>query len=298
LSVDHQVLGYDLRKATSPIITEPAQDLTSILETNDEVNQLSFSSGRSGPLFLAVADDSGHVRVSETLYPSSSQGRRKLLHHNPEHSLVTCTAFHPKLNAELVSGGTDCSLKAWNMSKPHKPAHSLIISRDDQDAQICNPPMVHSVAWSPSGRWIVAGLGDGTLQVTDKSLTPICRLRDGHQGGVASVCFCEFTIGGKVDVNDRIFASAGSDGNLFLWDLERDLAGKSAINPLAISGSTLNLDICSISLQSPPRLLFGIPHGSKVNWIASSRGQDPVFPSTLFVADTTNDITAYTLPLR
>jgi len=299
LSVGHQVLGYDLRKATGPIIWDPVQDLTALLETNDEVNQLSFSSGRSGALHLAAADDSGYVRVSDALYPSdsNSQGRRKFLRHDSEQSLVTCTAFHPKLNAELVSGGTDCSLNAWNLNKPYKPSHSLLIPRDDQGAQVCNPPMVHSVSWSPSGRLIVAGLGDGTLQVTDKALAPLYRLRDGHDAGVASVCFCEFAVGGKVDVNDRIIASGGSDGNVFLWDLGMQLAGKSAVNPLAASGS-LEDELSNLSLQSTPRLLFGIPHHKKVNWITSSRGRDPAFPSTLFVADITNDITAYTLPLR
>jgi len=308
LAVGHQVLGYDLRKATSPIILEPVQDLTLSLETTDEVNQLSFSSGRSGPVYIAAADDSGYVRVSDTLYPSiQSQGRRKFLHHDPhQQALVTCAAFHPKINAELCSGGTDCTLNLWNMNKPHKATHSLLIPRDDGDSdagvgQICNPPMVHSLAWSPSGRWIVAGLGDGTIQVTDKSLTPRHRLRGGHTTGVASVCFCEFTttVGQTVDVNDRIVASGGSDGNVVLWDLGMELAGKFAVNPLA-NINPLDDDLSNLSLETKtrmPRVLFAIPHGSKVNCIASSRALDPIFPSTLFVADTSNDITAYTLPL-
>jgi hypothetical protein len=47
-----------------------------------------------------------------------------------------------------------------------------------------------------------------------------------------------------------------------------------------------------------PRILCSIPHGSKPNWMVSSRGRDPVFPSSIFVADTSNDITAYTIPLQ
>jgi hypothetical protein len=40
-----------------------------------------------------------------------------------------------------------------------------------------------------------------------------------------------------------------------------------------------------------PKILFGIPHGRKVNWMTTSK-------QSVFVADTSNDITAYTIPLQ
>ena len=48
---------------------------------------------------------------------------------------------------------------------------------------------------------------------------------------------------------------------------------------------------------SPPKVLFKIAHGQKPNWITCSRASDTVLPTSLFVADTTNNISIYTLPL-
>ena len=49
-------------------------------------------------------------------------------------------------------------------------------------------------------------------------------------------------------------------------------------------------------MPSPPRILFKIAHRHKPNWIACSRASDAVLPNSLFVADTTNNISVYTLP--
>ena len=41
---------------------------------------------------------------------------------------------------------------------------------------------------------------------------------------------------------------------------------------------------------SPPKILFKIAHRLKPNWIACSRASEAALPSSLFVVDTTNDI--------
>jgi hypothetical protein len=50
-------------------------------------------------------------------------------------------------------------------------------------------------------------------------------------------------------------------------------------------------------IPSPPKVLFQIPHRHKPNWITCSRASDTVLPCSLFVADTTNDISIYTLQI-
>ena len=50
-------------------------------------------------------------------------------------------------------------------------------------------------------------------------------------------------------------------------------------------------------LPSPPKVLFQIPHHHKPNWITCSRASSDALPSSVFVADTTNDISIYSLPM-
>ncbi len=45
-----------------------------------------------------------------------------------------------------------------------------------------------------------------------------------------------------------------------------------------------------------PTILFGMRHGKKPNWIVNSNASDPVLSNSLFIADTSNDITVYILP--
>lgn len=134
LTVDNHVYGYDLRKATAPILRQPTTDLSSILQNQDEINQIGLSyfqqpkgsnKRRGGKtkadnraqsaLYLAAADDAGTVRVMDT-GSSSSQ----ILHHDPSGVvLVPSCAFRPGgKGLELVSGGTDCKIHLWDVSKP------------------------------------------------------------------------------------------------------------------------------------------------------------------------------------
>ena len=308
LGVGNRVLGYDLRKATSPIIKEISNDLTDILNVTEEVNQISFSLSSRGATMIAVADDGGNVRCTE---PSHRQRKQRVLQHDTDGlAMVTSCSFRPRGGNQVAVGGTDCTVSLWDPSKPKRPLASYLMPRDDTGAQICNPPMVHTVGWSPSGRLLATGLGDGTIGVlkvqSDASMSLVTRLRDGHDASVASVIFPSF---GQLNTQhvaakDRLLASAGTDGAIFLWDLGASVCGRGAVNPSTILAGTDSLEdtVDRMSIKDGddddgPRLLFGIPHRQKPNWMVSSRGADSAFASALFVADTTNDITAYSIPL-
>jgi WD40 repeat protein len=363
LSVENSVVAYDLRKATSPVIADaPAWDLTPILESPDEVNQFAFSPERRGrPLHLAAADDSGSVRVTDCLEPSKdgkpvtqTSGRKRVLPHGQHDqqqqqssgidptaaiaSMVTSVGFRPRCkNLELASGGTDCTVQLWDVNKPKRPLSVLKIPNTDAGAnQVCNPPMVHGLEWSPSGRLLAAACGDGScclLQADNRSLVLAARL-EAHGGALASVVFPEWTNSSiilnddaasrqtqHVAAHDRLLLTAGNDGFILLWDLGSMLAGEGAKDPSSLlqlpsndgtsgapdaSGSAVAAQMGDLSLggdnndgnDGQPRVLCSIPHGAKPNWMVSSRGRDPVFPSSIFVADTSNDITTYTIPLQ
>lgn len=355
LSTDSTVAAYDLRKANSPVVLDdPAWDLSTVLESTDEVNQIAFSPVRRGrPLHLAAADDFGSVRVTDCLQPtkdgrpvniSNEIKRRRVLPHGQASAdaMVTSVAFRPRCkNLELASGGTDCTVQLWDVNKPKRALSVLTIPNTDAAAnQVCNPPMVHALQWSPSGRLLAAACGDGScclLQAENRSLVLAARLEE-HGGALASVIFPEWSaaaISGDsgleapsssshVAAQDRLLVTAGNDGAIHLWDLGSLLAGEGAVDPSRLlnvaprghdEDTHMHMDMDTtgtgsvakqmrhLSLDTDntdqPRVLCSISHGTnKPNWMVSSRGRDPVFPSSLFVADTSNDITVYTIPLQ
>lgn len=172
---------------------------------------------------------------------------------------------------------------------------------------MCNPPMVYSLNWSPSGNLLAAGLGDGNVNIfaiENRNLVQTGLLPDGHDSSVASVLFPSFCN----NKTERVLFSGGSDGTVLCWDLganvchnstpskhPQDLFAPSLLQQQANSKSVdggLIKQTEELTLVDKPQILFGIGNGGKINWMETSQS-----PSTLFVADTTNDITAYTIPL-
>ena len=335
LSVGCGVYGYDLRNATAPIIRSYDTDLSNALQCEDEVNEIVFSKpsstagGSNGKIRLAAADDLGDVRVMENVpFKLSSDSSKKsrerknqrcrVLPHaiDDEHAMATCLAFRPKSGGtDLISGGTDCAIRLWDVSRPHRPSLSVQISGDDSgSAQVCNPPFVNQIAFSKHGTLIAAALGDGTasvLGIKGRSISQKCRLSGGHSSSVASVLFPAFgcDTSSNITANDRLLVTGGSEGKIMIWDIGSAVAGENAVDPSTwlvgcapSPAENIAEDMSSLSLDKQkeganqnvdPRILFGIPHGQKINTITSSTSKESVMASSLFVADTSNDITAY-----
>ena len=377
MSVENCVYGYDLRKATTPVIQQPTLHLSPILQHQDDVNQLQLvryqppparptlnsnnkkksTKKKSKPqpqppsLYLASCDDAGTVRLTD-LYTTTATPTCQVFAHDPNRvSLVPACCFRPVLpsssashkpssNLEFVSGGTDCKLHLWNVGSTRisnpKPTSSLTMTAPDetqttdnhntepQKPQVCNPPMIYSLDFSPSGQLLAAGLGNGDvslLRISGSSSASSSRsklvqagwLTPGHDASVASVVFPSFC-----HDNERVLLTAGNDGAILCWDLGSSEAfwGSSAVpnNPrelfaealvVAPDDETNNTNLTDqmeglslVEQEETPKILFGIPHGTKPNWmVTSGKGGDSA-AGTLFVADTSNDITAYSIPLR
>eukprot|EP00978_Attheya_sp_CCMP212_P043887 scaffold294151_cov71-Attheya_sp.AAC.2 len=147
LSAGTSVCGYDLRNATSPIVRDCSVDYTNVFKCEDEVNQISLARSGRRSVFLAAAEDGGVVRVLDTQQPppqppppnhdpnrssssssSSSTPQRqpyRTLYHGDESVMVTSAVFRPPLrrggnaiNTDLVSGGTDCTIHLWDVTRP------------------------------------------------------------------------------------------------------------------------------------------------------------------------------------
>jgi WD40 repeat protein len=326
LSVGCGVYGYDLRNADAPIIRSYDTDLSSALQCEDEVNEVVFSragagANNNGKIRFAAADDMGAVRLMENVpFKLSSDSNKnnterklqrcRVLQHaiDDDNAMATCCAFRPRGANDLVSGGTDCAIRLWDVSRPQRPSSSVQISGDESgNAQVCNPPFVNQIAFSKHGTLVAAALGDGTasiLGIKGRSISQRCRLSGGHSSSVASVLFPSFgsETSSNIAANDRLLITGGSDGIMF-WDIGSEVAGKNAVDPSTwlccapSSADNVAEDLSSLSLRNNedvgPRVLFGIAHGEKINTITSSTSRETVLSSSLFVADTSNDVTAY-----
>jgi hypothetical protein len=147
---------YDLRQAATPIVTTPTKDWTSILQHQDEVNQIALNyhfartqqqsnnnnknkkskgnknkSKKQQPqqqeskpvLYMATADDAGMVRFVNTSTTTTDDAAGVLAHDPEGMAVVPTCAFRPgacrkKNFLEVASGGTDCKLHLWDLLKP------------------------------------------------------------------------------------------------------------------------------------------------------------------------------------
>jgi len=340
-------------QASSPILQLHHYQLQTL--EGEEINQIALTTAQTNKrIYMASADDDGFARVTDSIpnrfnansnssssasASNAAAGNRcTLLQHCEDTSLasssaalVTSLAFRPKAKyLDLATGGTDCIVCLWDVNRPRRPSATFVIQREEEEGvnQVCNPPFVNSLSWSPSGRLLAAGLGDGSamvMQVDGRRLVDGCRLRGGHDAAIASVLFPRF--GGldssHVVADDRLLVTGGNDGSIILWDLGGNLV-KDGIDPSTVfvdcngncdgdgdgNGDTSIADLDHVdgamkdlSLRDAnsangkdPRILMGLHHGKKPNCIESCNALDPVFPSSLFVADISNAITVYTFP--
>jgi WD repeat-containing protein 53 len=316
LSTNNSIREYDLRRAASPLIViSRGKDATCpvCVAAEDEVSQVVVSQQKG---IAAAVDDDGTLCVWRTDQNHQVQSA------GVENTMMTTVAIRPHTpkSAQAVTGSTDGCVRLWDVGSGRRLKLLDAVDMNvpnAQDAstssiQICNPPMVHHVSFSPSGRLLAAALGDGSISLTKvgaRGFGTTSRLSDAHGGPVASVVFgnwIDASQNRRVDAADRLLCSAGNDGAIVFWDLGSSACGSPSqqfidefqrrlnIGPAGAEGEHGNDNVNAS--DDEPRTLFAIQHGSKPNWMVNSRVSDPCFPSTLFLADTSTDISAYTIP--
>jgi hypothetical protein len=424
LSVDTQVLVYDVRYSANPILTQPLQSTTTIdLQCPDEINQLvalwslptsscaASNTTNTVPCYLGAADDTGCVRLRSihslgsplqdnailSLKSEQDKASESSVHsliHNLE-AMVTSLAVRPWMASsenksqpqqkshvqkhksnhknnkrktkseqsvgnqpqqqsndntfQLASGGTDCTIKLWNvslnelslLSPAGEPAstsacaHTLPITTVESlpndtattttTTRWCNPPMVHALSYSPSGRYLAGGLGDGSwIWVHADSGQLISRWTDAHASPIACVGFLHSSsnTASATDPSyyDRCLVTAGNDGYVVWWDVGCALLGDHANNDNTLdpriywngaSGTTATANSGNNNKHAKkattkvqqgddglPQTVGAVLHGRKPNAMvchSSDASCAKVGPAKVYLADTSNDITVYTL---
>jgi len=247
------------------------QKIEEIIE-EEEINQICVHP-KSGQ-YLCAAMDSGAVAILDL------QNRRVSKHLRKHKNICAASIFHPRNPWDLVSGGYDQMLFFWDFSRGRLTSsfdmkNLQITDQQGGVSQVINPPFVHSLAYTSDGRYLAAGLGDGTISLLDhRKRACVLTLPEAHKAAVSQVLFTNYE-----NISSQSLISTGNDKVVNIWDVEYMLHN----NPPTFSEKNLsyfNNEQClkhQYSLEDKP------------NWAYfNSDGY-------LFIADTSCDISLFQL---
>ena len=225
------VYEFDLR-GDGVLVAAPAA-VSERLATED-INALAVSPCGER---LAAADDSGAVTLVET---GRLRAYRPPTLTGAHTNLVNAVAFHPTDRAALVSGGFDCQLCTWDLSRPGAGgggAPRAVVHAGQLGAAAgagnptINPPFVQCVAYVRAQRGhagpalgVAVALGDGSIKVVDASNpTAVWAVAADAHGGMATALFCRAAAGTGTGSRDTatnpslVDADADMDADTDSW---------------------------------------------------------------------------------
>ena len=148
----------------------------------------------------------------------------------PGHTAVVfCVAWQPD-GRRIASAGSDGrrhSVKVWDA----RSRQEVLTIRAEQD-RFAVP--YFAVAFSPDGRYLVTGKGNGALQIWDSQNGRAVATLGAHRSEIRGVVFSR---------DGRRLASASSDGDVKLWDVTRLTEKPTALHTLRgrVPGACLNV---------------------------------------------------------
>ncbi|CAO3635158.1 unnamed protein product [Cunninghamella blakesleeana] len=212
LSSGNKVYTYDLSNPNI-ILTEPIREYDF---STDEINSIDVNKNHT---FLTTADDKGEVKVVDL---QNHKIYKKLT--KKHKNICMSSKFNSQKPWEVWSGGMDSKVYRWDFSKGTLVDIFDMAPEQPSSSQMFNPPFVYTLSTSPDGKWLVAGLGDTSLQLFDLTKTkkkgddPLSiRLEDGHSNMVNCLSFLSPT----KEYPLRIISGSAS-GGLSLWQLSKD----------------------------------------------------------------------------
>ncbi|OEL29454.1 hypothetical protein BAE44_0009527 [Dichanthelium oligosanthes] len=297
-SAGNEILSFDARMGPQ------SKPLETYNYNRDEINQIAVSSKG----FLAAADDSGDVKIVNTIKKCLYKRLREAHTSVSFFSVTGCFQFH----LAVITGGLDSKLAAWDFSKG-RTLFSIDYgspelqngSSSGSTGQCFNPAFVHSIAVSEEG--ILGGLykvcavarGDGAVDVVDleyelapaKSKGPPrtatsamsskrTELGDGsiNQSQLKRI-HLDYTMGGHnaavscvafsaFGEKGKFLVSGGNDASVKIWDWSKGFSSDPSSNA---------------------KLVLDIDVKKKVNWLCTT----PTDSDNLIVCDTSKVVKVY-----
>ena len=230
-------------------VSDGSEGIVAQMQVNaEEINSLTVN---AKGMFLAAADDSGSVSVVDLKPLRQGRGPPALFKtlaggkggHENICSAVRFVGWRPW---ELLSGGLDSRILAWDFSKGRATSSlDMTVGQDASGNQVLNPPFVHDmqlVTTAPREHAVVAGLGDGRLYWYYPN-APTAAAGGGkkgkgragagagagavvaywvdqaHSSAVSCVASDDAGDGGKSGGVAGLVASGGNDGLVKIWQL-------------------------------------------------------------------------------
>ncbi|CAO2181312.1 unnamed protein product [Urochloa humidicola] len=296
-SAGNEILSFDVRMGPQ------SKPLETYNYNRDEINQIAVSSKG----FLAAADDSGDVKIVNTIQKCLYKRLREA-----HTSICSSVQFIPWRPWTAITGGLDSKLAAWDFSKG-RTLFSIDYgspelqngSSSSSAGQCFNPAFVHSIAVSEEG--ILGGLykvcavarGDGAVDVVDLEYELVPAKSKGHPRAAISTMSSKRTDLGDGSSNQsqvrRIHLDYTMDGHTAAVSCVAFSAFGEKGKFLVSGGNDASVKIWdwskgfSSETNSNAELVLDIDVKKKVNWLCTS----PTDADNLIVCDTSKVVKVY-----
>lgn len=216
------------------------------------VNQVSFNPISPSTILAITAHPQPRIldRNGETL-AEFVKGDMYLrdMHHTKGHiSEVTCGVWHPQDRNICATGGTDSTVRIWDVNNPRQQKN--VIVHKSRAAGSAGRTRITALSWaaSPQSNLLVAAALDGSLVMWDGNgpyTRPAAEIRDAHTKDT-------WTSGLQVSSTGQLVMTRGGDDTIKLWDTRKFK------QPLR------TVDFPSISSQYPTSNICWSPSGTEV----------------------------------
>ena len=278
---------FDLRRTERVIINEASFSITT--NSNEEVSAIDvkISPGKGLRCNVAIGDDSGTISLLDL-----TNGKLVKSYRNIHTNICSSLAYHPHSFNFMVSGGFDCRLLFWDVTK-RQPQDVLDFStkvfNEGTNPQLTNPPFIHCVKYVLDGKGVACALGDGSIRVVDSiSHIEICKANEAHSSMVTSlITYGQHMISGSTDRWIRSWTiDLQSMDAMGLSDVRSDNH-----NHNHGGASRTRLKSRQVAYDEELTSQWIIPHDNKINALCGTHSSQNI--DGIYVADTSCNLSRY-----
>jgi len=290
-SQDTNIVCFDIRNPSEII-----KDSTKQYKYNSEpINQLAFDSKYQ---YLGSCDDSGQIKIIDISKNKLTETLSKK-HTN----ICSSIAFRPNSKNELISGSMDYTMIHWDFLKSrifHKesfqpPTVNKKQQQQDEEqplqaSQLLNPPFVNSVDVSSNGKYVAAGIGNGSLLINEiSSFKQYVKITGAHRSSISQVHYPRYNA--TTENYKQLISIGNKDKRIMMWDVSEEKNSK--VEEMLKSSNTNTANVTEqdhLTMDMPDyvkeRLLINVLHSTGINYITTS----PLISNTIYIGDVSNDL--------